>query len=298
LQSSLDLTIRVAAPAACTPALPIDFVCGTESASVQEAALARVQRLLARPGVLPTGVELTHDASAADLLLVVTGHRLYILRASAFAAASGHGAAVEIDAPDVDSRLQGALLRAARAVGLARLGTEFPDLGDELAVELRTRDRLGRWHMLSTATLPKVPFDAELAIRLQNVGPRDLDVTLLSIDDHFEISAIFPVDLESNRLRSGSAQLEVHGWARPSGRYQILVISEPALAGKPHDLSYLAQPGVTRGARGVNFGRVLERIGFERRKTRSADDAAASGSIRVLGYEVIESIVPPAASAR
>ena len=276
LQSNMDLTIRVAAPD----------------------ALARVQELLARPGILPTGVELTRDVTAADLLLLVKGQTLHIVRASTFAAAASQGATVDLEGADRDSRLQRALLRAARAVGLVRLGTEFSDFGDELAVELRSRDRLGQWHAASATTVAKFSFDAELAIRLQNIGSKDIDVTVLSINDQFEISPIFPVDLETNRIRRGSAQLEVRGWARPSGPYQILVISEPALPGKPHDLSYLAQPGVTRSVRELGFGAVLESIGFERRRTRSATDATSSGRIRVLGYEVLESNAPPAAPVR
>jgi Caspase domain len=278
LQSNLNLTIRVAA--------------------LEDAGRARVQELLARPGVLPAGVELTHDINAADLLLLAKGQELQILRPSMLAAGDSHGATVDLAGADRDARLQRALLRAVRAVGLVRLGAEFSDSGDELAVELRTRDRLGQWHAMSTTTVARISFDSEIAIRLQNTGSRDLDVTVLSIDDQFEIAPIFPVDLETNRLRSGSAQLEVRGWARPSGPCQVLVISEPALPGKPHDLSYLAQPGATRGARQPGFGAVLDSIGFERRQTRSAADAATTGRIRVLGYEVLESGALPAASAR
>ncbi len=76
------------------------------------------------------------------------------------------------------------------------------------------------------------------------------------------------------------------------------MISEPAQPGKPHDLSYLAQPGATRAARGPGLGAVLENIGFERRLTRSAAETASSGRIRVLGYEVLDSNAPPAGPAR
>ncbi len=298
LQSNVDLTIRVAVLEGCSDTLPIDRDCETQADIGQAAALAGVRERLARPGVLPSGVELTRDVSAADLLLLVKGQKLHIVRAGALAAAALHGAVVDLEGADGDSRLQRALLRAARAVGLVRLSSEFPDLSDELAVELRTRDPLGQWHTVSTRSVARIPFDAELAIRLQNIGSKDMDVTVLSINDQFEISPIFPVDLETNRMRRGSAQLEVRGWARPSGPYHILVISEPALPGKPHDLSYLAQPGATRAAREAGFGAVLDAIGFERRRTRAPGEAASSGRIRLLGYEVMESGALPASSAR
>jgi caspase domain-containing protein len=298
LQSNLDLTIRVAALSACSPTLAIDPACEKQKDSGQDAALARVQTMLARPGVLPAGMELVRDPSAADLLLLVTANRIHIRRASSLATSASRGATVDLEGADLDSRLQRAMLRAARVVGLVRLGTKFSDPGDELAVELRSRDRSGQWRAVNESKGAKLSFDAELAIRLRNIGPGDIDVTVLSIDDEFQITPIFPVDLETNRMRQGSAQLEVRGWARPSGPYQILVISEPAIPGKPHDLSYLAQPGVTRSARDAGFGAVLESIGFERRKTRSSADTATSGRIRVLGYEVLEGNAPPAGPAR
>ena len=288
LQSNLDTTIRVAAPVACSRAPSGDYTCDKQSIAGKDAGLARVQALLARPGVLSTGMTLTRDAGAADLLLIVEGQTLRILRANKFAAMAQSGATVDLDGADAEARLQSALLRAARAVGLARLSVDFPDPGDELGVELRVRDRFGRWHAVGATAGAKIPFDAELAIQLQNVGPRDIDVTVLTINDHFEIESIFPVDLETNRLLRGSARIEVRGRARPSGSYQLLVISEPALPGKPHDLSYLAQPGATRGARGVNFGAVLESIGFERRQTRSMADSASSGRVHLVSYEVLD----------
>jgi len=297
LQSNLDLTIRVAAVAGCSPTLAIDPACEKQKGG-GDAALTRVQALLARPGILPSGAEQTRDPRAADLLLLVTPDKIHIRRSSALATPASRGATVDLEGPDLDSRLQSALLRAARVVGLVRLSTKFTDPRDELAVELRARDRSGQWRPVGESKATAIPFDAPLAIRLQNIGPGDIDVTVLSINDEFEITPIFPVDLETNRMRQGSAQLEVRGWARPSGPYQILVISEPAVPGKPHDLSYLAQPGVTRSARDAGFGAVLESIGFERRRTRSAAETASSGRIRVLGYEVMESSTPPAGPAR
>jgi hypothetical protein len=289
VQSTMDLTIRVATLAGCAAGLPRDPECEKSTDAAHDAALARVRGLLARQGVLPAGMELTRDASGADLLVVVTGQRLRILRTSALAASPSRGAVVDLAGTDPGPRLQGALLRAGRAVGLVRLASEFTDIGDELAVELRMRDRTGQWHAVNAAKASQVPFDAELAIRLQNIGSRDIDVTVLAVNDQFEIAPIFPVDLETNRMRQGSAQLEIGGWARPSGPYQILVISEPALPGKPHDLSYLAQPGTTRAIREDGFGAVLESAGFVRRQMRAATDAITSGRIRVLGYEVLES---------
>ncbi len=193
LQSNLDLTIRVA-------------VLAGQAGTGQSAALARVQALLARPGFLPTGVEQTRDATAADLLLLINGKKLLLVRGSTIASGAIRGAALDLEGAELDARLQSAVLRAARAVGLVRLSTEFSDFGAELAVELRTRDRLGQWHVVNPAGAAKISYDAELAIRLQNTGSKDIDVTVLSINDQFEIAPIFPVDLETNRIRRDSAQ--------------------------------------------------------------------------------------------
>jgi hypothetical protein len=75
----------------------------------------------------------------------------------------------------------------------------------------------------------------------------DLDVTVLSIDDHFGVSTVFPLDQESNLLRRGTAAVEVPGWATAPGAFELLFITDEARPGHPHDLSYLTQPGVTRG---------------------------------------------------
>jgi hypothetical protein len=290
LERNWDLAVRIAGPAMCIPTLPAGPACVAGSTpEVARSSIERAQRLLEQPGELPGGAQLSKDATTADLLLVVEGRRLYIVRPTPGAPVLENSAAVSLDAPDSALRLREALLRATRAVGLLRLAADIPGTPNTLIANMRTRDASGPWNTLGLANTGRVPLGAELAIRLQNNGETDLDVTVLSIDERFGITPVFPLDQESNRLRHGGAQIEVPGWAAATGRYDLLLITDEARPGSPHDLSYLAQPGVTRGAAASGFAAMLERLGFDKRTTRSAataDDRA--GSIRVLRYQVSE----------
>jgi hypothetical protein len=133
-----------------------------------------------------------------------------------------------------------------------------------------------------------VALGAELTLQLQNTGAQDLDVTILAIDDQFGITAVYPVDQESNLLRQSSARIEISGWARTPGETRLLFIIERARAGRPHDLGYLAQPGVARHANGTGLAALLERIGFSARGLRSnfSEDDRQESSIKVLRFEV------------
>jgi hypothetical protein len=294
IERSWDLSVRIAGPAACFGALSEPFGCSTgRDNSAAQPAIERAKRLLGEPGEVPGGAQLSEDASAADLLMLVEGQRLYILRPTPAepAAALENSAAVSLDAPDAAPRLQEALLRATRVVGLLRLAAEMPGRPNTLLADLRARDASGAWKTLGLANSDRVPLSAELAIRLRNMGATDLDVTVLAIDERFAITPVFPLDQESNRLRHGAAQIEVPGWAAATGRYELLFITDEARPGSPHDLSYLAQPGVTRGAAGSGFAALLERLGFDRRATRSAAPGQERAeAIRVLRYQVSDQV--------
>jgi len=165
---------------------------------------------------------------------------------------------------------------------------QFPDQPDELLTEVRMRETGGRWSAIGGQSSAPLPFGAELSIQLQNTGTEDLDVTILAIDDSFSIVPVYPVDRQSNLLRKGSARIEVSGWARPSGESELVFIVEKARAGRPHDLGYLAQPGIARNADDTGLAGALERIGFSSRGTRSSisEDDLQSASIKILRYEV------------
>jgi hypothetical protein len=137
--------------------------------------------------------------------------------------------------------------------------------------------------------LAPIPFDAELSIQLQNIGSDDLDVTILAIDDTFGIVPLYPADRQSNLLRKGSARIQVPAFfARPAGENELVFIVEKARAGHPHDLGYLAQPGITRQASDTGLAALLERIGFTPRGTRGgiSGDDLQSASIKILRFEV------------
>jgi len=127
-------------------------------------------------------------------------------------------------------------------------------------------------------------------VRLQITGSDDLDVTILSLDERFGIEAVFPVDQESNRLPRNSAPIELPGWAGAPGRYELIVICEQARAGQPHDLGYLAQPGVARQASGSDFDALLTRIGFAAPGTRApiTPEERRTAAIEVIRYEVTD----------
>jgi hypothetical protein len=180
------------------------------------------------------------------------------------------------------------LYQANRSIAFSRLAPDFPDQPGALLAEVRMRSAAGRWSSLDGHRSMPIPFNAELSIQLQNTGPDDLDVTILALDDHFGIVPVYPPDRESNLLRKGSARIVTSVWARPSGENELVFIVEKARSGQAHDLSYLAQPGVTRGVDGEGLGGLLERIGFSPRGTRAGvpGEDLQSASIRVLRYEV------------
>jgi hypothetical protein len=284
LDSRLDLTVRVVGPVTCLQ-LPPQSCAQRGRASTDLASLEAARALINRPGELPGSVRLTDDIDTADLLLAVADRHLFILR-SRRAVSLEDAASIALDAPDAAGRLRDALLRATRAIGLIRLGGEFPGRVDGLLESLRMREPSGAWRSVSQSA--RLPLGAELAIRLQNPGPSDLDVTVLSIDERFGITPVFPLDRETNRLGSASRPVEVPVWAA-AGRYELLFITDESRAGSPHDLSYLAQPGVTRAARGSDFATLLERLGFASDARRSAASATGgAASIRVMEYEVVD----------
>jgi hypothetical protein len=286
LRTGIDTIVRVAGPAPCFPSLPAPFGCAPTVAPADTASLALARRMAADAGCLPPGAELTSDIDAADLFLLVRGHRLLVVRSATRSIDYAPG--VDLEAQNASEDLRQVLFQASRSIALARLAVQFPDQPDELLTEVRTRETTGRWSPIGGQGSTPLPFGAELSIQLQNTGTEDLDVTILAIDDSFSIVPVYPVDRQSNLLRKGSARIEVSGWARPSGESELVFIVERARAGRPHDLGYLAQPGIARNADDTGLAGALERIGFSNRGTRSSisEDDLQSASIKILRYEV------------
>jgi hypothetical protein len=287
LRAGVDTVVRVAGPAPCFASLPAPYACGSASVAPEDIAqAARARHMAGVAGCLPPGAELTSDIDSADLFLLVRGHRLLVLRSAT--SALDRAAGVDLDSPNVSEDLRHVLFQANRSVALSRLAVDFPDKPDELLTEVRTRAATGTWSSLGENRSAPIPFGAELSIQLQNTGADDLDVTILAIDDSFGIFPVYPVDRQSNLLRKGSARIEVSGWARPSGNNELVFIVEKARAGRPHDLGYLAQPGVSRHVDDTGLAGLLERIGFNARGTRSSisEDDLQSASIKILRYDV------------
>jgi Caspase domain len=287
LRTQVDTLVRVAGPASCFASLPAPYDCG--SASVETAAAAQVARarlMVSQADSLPRGVELTSDVDAADLYLLVRGHQVLVLRSATSPADEALG--LDLDSQAASRDLKQILYQANRSIAFSRLAPDFPDQPGALLAEVRMRSAAGRWSSLDGHRSMPIPFNAELSIQLQNTGPDDLDVTILALDDHFGIVPVYPPDRESNLLRKGSARIVTSVWARPSGENELVFIVEKARSGQAHDLSYLAQPGVTRGVDGEGLGGLLERIGFSPRGTRAGvpGEDLQSASIRVLRYEV------------
>jgi Caspase domain len=287
LRTSVDTTVRVAGPAACFASLPPPYACELGRVTGSDAATVELaHQIVGRAGCLPPGAELTADADAADLFLLVRGHRLFVVRSATSSLKIDAG--VDLDSPSATTDLQRMLYRANRSVALLRLAADFPEKPGELIAEVRAREPMGRWRPIGEHGSAPVALGAELSLQLQNTGTQDLDVTILAIDDQFGITAVYPVDQESNLLRQSSARIEISGWARTPGETQLVFIVERAHAGRPHDLGYLAQPGVARRAAGTGLAALLEQIGFSARGTRSnfSEDDRQESSIKVLHYEV------------
>jgi len=202
----------------------------------------------------------------------------------------GTPAEIDLDTTDVARRVQSLLFRAVRATALLRLAAEFAGDSRDLEADVRVRAPDGSWRSLGKAADAPVSFGAQMAVRLHNVGAADLDVTLLAIDEQFGITPVFPVDQETNLLRAGTAPIEITGWARTRGVNQILLVVENARDGRPHDLGYLAQPGVARHAEEGGFEGLLERVGFSATHSRSAlnESERREFSLGVVRYEVLD----------
>ena len=81
----------------------------------------------------------------------------------------------------------------------------------------------------------------------------------------------------------------MRAWAGTPGSCDLVVIAQLARPGQPHDLGYLAQPGVVvRSGAGDNFESLLARVGFERPSERgvsTAEDQRTS-AIELISYDV------------
>jgi hypothetical protein len=287
LRTSVDTAVRVAGPAACFASLPAPYGCEFARARASDAgAVELAHRIASGAGCLPPGAEFTPDIDAADLLLLVRDRRLFIVQTATSSLKLDVG--VDLDSSSAPADLQRLLFRANRSVALLRLAGDFPEKPGELIAEVRAHEPMGRWRPIGDPGSAPVALGAELTLQLQNTGAQDLDVTILAIDDQFGITAVYPVDQESNLLRQSSARIEISGWARTPGETRLLFIIERARAGRPHDLGYLAQPGVARHANGTGLAALLERIGFSARGLRSnfSEDDRQESSIKVLRFEV------------
>ena len=289
LEAAYDLTIRLAGPAACFPKYPGPLGCATSASAAETAALETAERLTRSAGELPAGSVLSQDADHADLLLWVRGHLLYFLRPNSMPTDLDEAAGVDLTSEDAQQKVRDSLARSVRAVGLLRLAADFPGRPDGFAsVLMAGQDGTGSMTMLPDHG-GTIKVGDSLVVRLQNRGETDLDVTALVLDDRFGITPVFPVDRASNLLRRGTAPVDFPIWMRRPGRQQILFITEESRAGRPHDLSYLAQPGVSRqGAATWGFSALLERIGFAKPGSRGSVSSAErqTSSMRIVSYEV------------
>lgn len=287
LEAQWDLKVGLAQIRYCGAATASPIPCPIYDASVPAAA-AQSYRQLVEHTKRPAGLEWVNDPATADLILLAWGNRVCLTRPGAVLQSIDRSACIDFNAPTASEQLRVAWFRATRAVALRKLAAEFPGQLRSLKFDLEPRAAGLRYTPGEERRL-RLPQGSELDLRLQNLGGEDLDVTILSIDDHFEIDAFFPVDLETNRLPPHSAPVEVRGWAGTPGSYDLVVISQLARPGQPHDLGYLAQPGIpARGGPGDNLGNLLARMGFERPAARgvsTAEDQKVS-AIELISYDV------------
>jgi len=291
VETNWDLSMRIMGPESCAAVLSAPLGCGSKAPVDDAAWLARARDLIARVP-RPPGLERTEDEGSADLLLVARDQRMFVVNPRAVPSSLGHTASIDLNGAAAETELKTALNRATRVVGLEKLAAEFPGRADALRLGLWVRAGSGAREPLGPAAgRSSVAQGEELTVRLQNAGAEDLDVTILSIDEQFAITPVFPVDQESNRLPGNSAPLEIRGWAGRAGRYELMVISEEGRAGQPHDLTYLAQPGISsRQARQANgeFEGLLEKMGFAAPGTRGAVSPAErrAAGIEIIRYQV------------
>ena len=287
LETSWDLKVRLSGPVPCLGAPPAALACGQAAAGSSAPVLARA-RALVEHAQRPPGLALTDDAGAADLALIAREHQLYVVNPRSVPLGLEQTATVDLDAASAAADLSAALYQATRAAGLLKLAADFPGKPDALSLEVWVRGASGARLRLG-ARGARVTPGTELALNLQNTGADDLDVTILQLDERFAIKPVFPIDRETNRLPRHSAPIELAGWAEAPGRYQLLVIAEPARPGTPHDLLHLVQPGVQRAqADASDFAALLEHMGFEQAGTRAAvtPQEHHAALMQVIRYEV------------
>jgi hypothetical protein len=287
LRTGVDTTIRLAGPAPCFSSLPPPAGCGATRASATDTAMVEsARRMMSKAGSLPTGAEFTQDIDAADLFLIVRSRRLLIVQSAT--TDLDRAAGIDLDAGSAPDELRGALFSASRSVALTRLARDYPGKPGELSTQVRIQEPGGRWQPIDRQPSTPIALNTELQIRLQNTGSQDLDVTILWVNERFGIVPVYPVDQESNLLRAGSAAVQFLITAATPGSNRLVFIIERAQSGRPHDLSYLAQTGVTRRADDPGFAGLLERIGFTGRGTRSGISQAdgEATSMKIVQFEV------------
>jgi len=285
LSTGVDTAIRMAGPAPCFSSLPPPGGCEAQASAANAAAVESARRMASNAGNLPSGAEFTQDIDAADLYLIVRDRRLFVVQS---AASMNQAASIDLDSNSATDDVRSVLFSASRSVALTRLAREYPENPGELSADVRRSEAGGRWQAIGRPQSAPIPYGTELQIELQNTSAQDLDVTILWLDERFGIVPVYPVDRESNLLRAGSVRVQFPIYARTPGQNRLVFIIERAQSGRPHDLSYLAQPGVARRGEDTGFSALLERIGFSARGTRSGisqDDGEAT-SMKVLRFEV------------
>ena len=282
-----DLGVGLAVIRYCGAATAHPSPCPLFDASVPAAAAQSYRRVVEHT-TRPAGLEWVSDPAAADLIMLALENRVCLARPGAVLQSIDRSVCIDLNAPTASEQLRVAWLRATRAFALRKLATEFPGQLGSLKFDLEPR-AAGALNASGAERGPRLPRGSELDLRLQNLGAEDLDVTVLSIDDRFTIDAVYPVDRETNRLPAHSAPIEVRGWVGTPGRYDLVVIAQVARPGQPHELGYLAQPGIAaRGGSGDNLANLLARVGFDRPSARgvsTADDQKTS-AIELISYDV------------
>jgi hypothetical protein len=136
----------------------------------------------------------------------------------------------------------------------------------------------------------------ELVVRMKNVSPYAVDVTLLYIDRSFGINCIFPAAGEINRLQpNDSTEFPATVEAEEGGLEHLIAIVVPG-AGDVIDFSILSQPSIerTRGGPSLDspLGDLLRNAVFADGKTRGFK---RSPTVRQHGFQLRSWRVEPKA---
>lgn len=306
LQRSADFVLRVAQPQLLAPSQPDTALLASASEALRAIASApAIQQ--------PIALDVTGQAQAADLYLIVANNRLWFLQRGETLDLNSETPPYSIAASRVNRetvaralRVLGRARNLLRVAGAAADGPVSRNLSAEVFVQPgqpaadgvcaahdpseRTQVPAQARRLDTSLNAPSVEHCSIVYVRVRNQGLEPLDVTPLYVDSWSQVcflgtyaNAIYEgmrLNPDQSRIISYTEEVPVRGGAR--GLMHLLFIASPAAAqGPARDYRYLAACGeldrtdlALRDAGAAGFAGLLQSAGFGNGATRAAPASA------------------------